>query len=427
MNARKLAPIQALAAVTVTSAMLASTHAATVVRVEMAAAAPVSTPTFTSTSISPRSSVAAPPVTATPGFITTAEPGPAVESTRSVEGDAPAAGTTSAADDAPAAAPSRPRRGRRSATVAPTPAPSAPKGGMAPAVVFDDPTALRISAEAGWASAHTWRGVDLVQFTSFNHIVPGTGAGGTGTLKKADSDIYWLGVTATVKGFGLGLKYVESLDDNLNPYYALLLTDKDSYSEMVFTASYTAELVPEWLIGTFGFDFLYYPNGEFWGVDHQGLAYAKFSMPRYTWAQPFVDVFYNVATTEDGNGFAASAVPLGGRAATGSDLVEGWGIQFGVAGGDVIAQTGNVTWGLGYSVSGIYKHAYAFEDDGLSHLVLSLSAPVTIGDSFTITPSVSYTEALADISLRPGPGTNNLATAWNEPGWVASVKASWAF
>lgn len=427
MNGRILAPIHALAAVTVTAAFLADTHAATVVRVEMAAAAPVSTPTFTSTSISPRSSVAAPPVTATPGFITAPAPGPAVESTRSVEADAADTGTTSAVEDAAAPAPARPRRGRRTATVAPTPAPGDPKGGMAPEVVYDDPTALQISAEAGWASAHTWRGIDLVQFTSYNHIVPGTGLPGTGTLKKADSDIYWLGVTATVKGFGLGLKYVESIDDDLNPFYAPLLTDKDSYSEIVFTASYTAELVPEWLIGTFGFDFLYYPNGEFWGVDHQGLAYAKFSMPRYTWAQPFIDVFYNVATTESGNGLATSPFPLGGRGSTGADLVEGWGIQFGVSGGDVIAQTGNVTWALGYSVSGIYKHAYAFEDDGLSHLVLSLSAPVTIGDSFTITPSVSYTEALQDISLRPGPGVNNLATAWNEPGWVASVKASWAF
>jgi len=420
-----------LAAVTVTTAFLADIHAATVVRVQMAAAAPVSTPAFTSTAISPRSSVAAPPVTATPGFITAPAPGATVESTRATEGDAAAGGTTRSADEgaAPstAAAPSRPRRGRRSATVAPTPALSAPKGGMAPAVVFDDPTALRVSAEAGWASAHTWRGIDLVQFTSYNHIVPGSGAAGTGTLGKADSDIYWLGVTATVKGFGLGLKYVESIDDNLNPFYAPLLTDKDSYSEIVFTASYTAELVPEWLIGTFGFDFLYYPNGEFWGVDHQGLAYAKFSMPRYTWAQPFVDVFYNVATTESGNGLATSATPLGGRGSTGADLVEGWGIQFGVSGGDVLAQTGNVSWGLGYSVSGIYKHAYAFEDDGLSHLVLSLSAPVTIGDSLTITPSVSYTEALQDINLRPGPGANNLATAWNEPGWVASIRASWAF
>jgi len=427
MNGRILAPIHALAAVTVTTAFVADTNAATVVRVEMAAAAPVSTPAFTSTAISPRSSVAAPPVTSTPGFITAPAPGPTVESTRSVEGDTAAAGTTSAAADAPTAAAPRSRGGRRTATVAPTPGPTAPKGGMAPAVVFDDPTALRISAEAGWASAHTWRGIDLVQFTSFNHIVPGTGAPGTFTLKKADSDIYWLGVTATVKGFGLGLKYVESIDDNLNPFYAPLITAKDSYSEMVFTGSYTAELVPEWLIGTFGFDFLYYPNGEFWGVDHQGLAYAKFSMPRYTWAQPFVFFFNDTATTESGNGLANSATPLAGRGSTGADLVEGWGIQFGVSGGDVLAQTGIVSWGLGYSVSGIYKHAYAFEDDGLSHLVLSLSAPVTVGDSLTITPSVSYTEALQDVSLRPGPGVNNLATAWNEPGWVASIRASWAF
>ena len=290
-----------------------------------------------------------------------------------------------------------------------------------PVVVYDDPTALRVAAEVGWSNVHLWRGIDLVQFTSYNHTVLAN------QLPKADSAIYWLGVTATVKGFGLGLKYVESIDDNLNPFYAPTFAARDSYSEMVLTASYTAELVPEWLLGSFGFDFLYYPNGEFWGVDHQGMAYANFKMTRYAWAQPFVDVFYNIATTDKGNGLAALPGSIGMRGSTGADLVEGWGIQFGVGGGDVLAQTGAVTWGASYSVSAIYKRNYAFEDDGLSHLIFGVSAPIGIGENFTITPSVSYVEPLQDVSLRPGPGINTMASAWNEPGWVASVKASWAF
>lgn len=405
--------------------LVAASDAATVVRVPMAAAPQMSGPAFTSTAVSPRSSVAAPPVTRTPGFITTTEPAPAVESTTAGGADEGGAeSTTSSAADQPSSSTRRRSGGSSSAAVAP--APSDAKGGMPPEeIVYDDPNALQFAAEAGWSNVHLWRGIDLVQFTSYNHTVTAN------QLPKADSDIYWLGVTATWNGFGFGLKYVESTDDNLNPFYAPTFAARDSYSELVFTASYTAELVPEWLVGTFGFDFIYYPNGEFWGVDHQGMAYVNLKMPRYTWAQPFVDVFYNIATTEDGNGLAGS--PIGGRGASASDLVEGWGVQFGVAGGDVIAQTGIVTWGFGYSISGIYKRNYAFEEDGLSHLIFGVSAPVTIGEHFTITPSVSYVEPLQDVAARGGPGVpgwpglNPMATAWNEPGWVASVKASWAF
>lgn len=419
---------------------LAATDAATLVRMQVAVQVPVSTPSFAAASVSPRSNVAAAPANA-PSFVTTTEPAPAIETTRAVAEPGAEPSTTAAAEPAATAEPSAPsapapRRRGRTARIAPAPAPAAApgaKGGMAPApeqITYEDPGALRFSVEGGWSNVYLWRGVDLVQFTSYNYLA-------TQRLKKADSDIWWLGVSATVQGFGLGVKYVESFEDDLNPFYAPTYDDLDNYSEWILTASYTRSLVPDnWLDGTVGFDFIYYPNGEFWGVDHQGMAYLKFRSPHYAWFQPFLDLFYNVATTDDGQGLADMPSP-GFRGATGSELVEGGGFELGFGGGDVIYANDTVSWGLGYSVSTIYKSGYAFEDDGFSHLVFTVSSPVNIGKSFTITPSVSYVEGLGDISdprVSDGAGgwvilsgAGDRASAWNEPGWIATVKATWTF
>lgn len=298
------------------------------------------------------------------------------------------------------------------------------KGGEVPQITFEDPGAFRFSAEAGYASKHLWRGIDLAQFTSTNYA--------PGGAPEADSDVTFIGANATYKGFAFGLKYIETIDDTFNPFFARFTDDLDSYQEFVISVNYTRMLVgSDILQGTAGFDFYYYPNGEFWGVDNQGMLYARFSSPHYKWAQPFLEVFYNVAIDSDGNGLAASDA-LSIRNATGSDLVEGGGGEIGVNGGDSVYSNGAISVGLTYSLSTFYKTGYQFEDDGFSHVGLTLGAPVSIGSNLTITPSVSYIEALGDIedNLDPKAGTNfggNAAAAWNEPGWVASVKASWQF
>lgn len=301
------------------------------------------------------------------------------------------------------------------------------KGAEVPQIAFEDPGAFRFSAEAGYASKHLWRGIDLAQFTSANYALPGD-------TPKADSDVTFIGANATYKGFAFGLKYIETIDESFNPFFAIADTDLDSYQEFVVSLNYTRMLWgTDLLQGTAGFDFYYYPNDEFWGVENQGMLYTRLSSPHYKWAQPFLEVFYNVAIDSDGSGLADEANFVGGssiRGADGADLVEGGGFEIGVNGGDSVYSNGAVSLGLTYSLSSFYKTGYQFEDDGFSHVSLTLGAPISIGTNLTITPSVSYVEALGDISDNINGGVNfggNNAAAWNEPGWVASIKASWQF
>lgn len=306
-----------------------------------------------------------------------------------------------------------------SSSAASTGAPYSAKGGAPAPITYNDPGAFGLSLDAGYSSKHLYRGIDLAQFTSFNYL--------SNAVPKADSDIIFFGATATYQGFALGLKYIETIDGTFNPFFAPLITDLDTYSELVVSANYTRMLVgDDWLQGTFGFDFYYYPNGEFWGVDNQGMFYANFLCPHYKWAQPFLNLFYNVAIDSDGNGLAATPAF---RGASGSDLVEGMGAEVGVGGGDKIWSNDFVSVSATYSLSTIYKSGYAFEEDGFSHLSLTVGLPVAIGKNLTITPSVTYVEALGDIESTPslGPNSGNLASAWNEPGWVASIRASWQF
>lgn len=84
--------------------------------------------------------------------------------------------------------------------------------------------------------------------------------------------------------------------------------------------------------------------------------------------------------------------------------------------------------GLTYSLSTFYKSGYAFEDDGFSHLSLTVGAPISFGPNFTVTPSVSYVQELSDISPNPAASTPDTdPAAYNEPGFVGAIKASWSF
>ena len=348
----------------------------------------------------------------------------------------------SSAGRQPAAAEEGPSSGRQSATretaahratiapssrkgraAAPTTAPSA-KDAIAPEIVYNDPGAFHFTAEAGYSSKHLWRGIDLAQFTSSNYAIAST--------PKADSGVSVIGGNITYNGFLLGLKFIESLDDTFNPFYAQTSTTLDSYSEFVISLNYTRMLVgPDLLQATAGFDFYYYPNGEFWGVDHQGMIYTRIASPHYKWAQPFLEVFYNIATDTNGNGLAAysdSSANL--RGASGSQLVEGGGCEIGVNGGDRIYSNGSLSLALTYSLSTFYKTGYWFEPDGFSHVNLTIGTPLTIGENITITPSVSYVESLQDIAPNI---QNNVdfgghhADSWNSPGFLATIKASYRF
>jgi hypothetical protein len=301
---------------------------------------------------------------------------------------------------------------------------SSAKDGLQPTsdLVYEDPGRFILTAEAGWASKHVWRGIDIAHFTSYNHLAPGATA-------DVSSDITFFGVNAAYKGFSVGLKYIESIDDNFNPFYAPLITTTDSYQELILSANYTRVLLGEdLLVGTLGVDFYHYGNGEFWGVEHQGMVYAKFSMPRYELAQPFIDLWYNVPTTTSGEGLAAGGLAF--RGSDGADLVEGWGSEIGVRGSKVLFSNDSLAVAASYSGSAIYKSGYAFEDDGFSHLVFSLSLPVSSANgALSFIPTVSYAEALQDIADNAafGPGSGQLASAWNEPEWFASVRGSWSF
>jgi hypothetical protein len=298
------------------------------------------------------------------------------------------------------------------------------KGVLPPEAAVAEAPKLHVTTEAGYASKYVWRGVDLVQFTSYNAY--NNGVPGNTKMSTPQGDVYYLGMGATYNGWAFGVKYVESLSHDFNPFFAQNIDTKDAYSEYIFSANYTYALLPDrWLNATAGFDFYYYPNGEFWGVDHQGLAYLKLVSPHYQWAQPFINLFYNVPTTSQGNGLAASngssfRKGLDGGNVTGAKLVEGCGFELGAAGGGEVARTGDVGYGVSYSLSTTYKNGYAYEPDGFSHITASLSAPVTIGQNLTIAPSVNYVHALKSIDS-PGAG------AWNYPGWWYGIKATYSF
>ena len=316
----------------------------------------------------------------------------------------------------------------RTTTAHMAPSDGGAKGGMPPAAVeYANPGALQWEVDAGWSSQHLWRGIDIIQFTSFNHIDRKVFPFVTGAtlLPEANSDVVFLGVDAKYQGFDFGVKYIRSWDNDLNPYFSRSFAT-DRYEEYDFTVNYTRALVQDnWLVGTFGFDFYYYPDGEFWGVHHQGMAYARFSSPHYKWAQPFLDLFYNVPTTTDGQGLASGT----SRFASGADLVKGYGSEFGVRGGDKLVVAGPASFGVAYSLSAIYKQGYAFEDPGLTHLIASLSFPIVIGKSVTISPAVTYVQSLQSMDgWAPGGNSKSFDNkAWNAPGWSASVRLSYTF
>lgn len=372
-----------------------------------------------------------PQVSGTPGNSSTSgestSPGPAASTAAEGPSSTHKAATHDEAANGTAAAPAN--RTTRTRQGAPATASSAKGVIPPPEITYQNPGAVHVNVDAGYASKHIWRGIDLAQFTSYNYL-------DKKDLHKADSDVTFIGANVTCNGFLLGIKYIETIDDTFNPFFAPSTSTLDSYSELVVSANYTRMLVGEdWLQGTLGVDFYYYPNDLFWGVSNQGMVYARFSCPHNKWAQPFLELFYNFAIDSTGAGLAVDGLPLppgktSFRGATGSQLVEGCGFELGVSGGDRVWANDNMSLALTYSVSTIYKSGYAFENNGFSQVIGTIGAPLTIGQHLTITPSVSYVEGLAHIAPQSSalvPGGGSAAEIWNSPGWVAVVKASWQF
>lgn len=310
------------------------------------------------------------------------------------------------------------------------------KGGMPPAppTVAAQPQVM-FTAETGYQSKYTWRGDDIVQFTSYNaynNALPGSTQ-----MSDPRGEVYFIGMSATYNGWAFGAKYVQSLSNDYNPFFAPLLSTRDSYSEYIFSVNYTYAVLPDrWLNVTGGFDYYWYPDAEFWGVNQQGLTYIKLVSPHYDWVKPFINLFYNVPTSSQGYGDAAPGAPdirpgLNGGAVTGARLVEGWGAEIGTAGGAQVAKTGPVTYGVAYSLSTTYKNGYAYEPNGLSHISGSLSLPVNIGGSVTISPSVNYVCALHnEIRYTGGPDVGQVVPGsgeWNKTGFWWGLKLSYSF
>lgn len=285
------------------------------------------------------------------------------------------------------------------------------KDAIAPEIVYDDPGAFALTVEGGYSSKHVWRGIDIPQFASRNFQLRNSQLV---DIPNADSDVYFLGASAAYKGFLFGLKYIQTFDNSFNPWFSPSYAARDDYSEMILTLNYTRMLVgPDWLLGTAGFDFYYYPNDDFWGVNNQGMFYLRLSCPHYKWVQPFADFFYNIALDSSGN---AQAQAQGLNA----ELVEGRGVEFGIKGGDTVWSNGQVSVAATYSISTIYKQGYFYEDDGFTHMSYTVGLPISIGKSLTITPSVSFVDAFDSSG-------DTMAPAWNDPGWLAGIKASYRF
>jgi hypothetical protein len=351
------------------------------------------------------------------GSVTSAMPG---ESTTEFVEDAPSGATTTTSADA-TPAPRRRRAAAPSGVAGASVGPKGgPKGGIIAPVDYAAPPALVFTAEAGYQSKYIWRGLDTVQMVSYNEVALQNGFTPTvgPPYQREDSGVYFLGANVAWNGLSFGAKYVRSVEDGFNPtndvFPFSLLTE---YEEYIFSLNYTAALVPDqWLDATLGFDFYYYPEDKFWGADHQGNAYLNFNMPRYQWAQPYINFFYNVETDSYGGGANG---PL-------FDLVsEGWGFNLGVNGGGQIAEAGPVRFGISYGIDSIFKQNFEYEPDGFTHVSATLAFPVQFGENFTVTPSVTYVENLQGSVHYAGAGLD--ASYYDDPGWWWGIKATGTF
>jgi len=284
------------------------------------------------------------------------------------------------------------------------------KGGMPEAAPAARPVVF--NAEFGYDSKYVWRGIDILRFDSFNHFV------GSG-MKSPDDGIYFAGISAAWNGWSVGVKSITSLSDRFNPVFSRR-NDREQYQEYIFSLNYSYAVLPDgWLNVTPGFDYYYYPQDNFWGVSTQGLAYLKFVTPHYKWAQPFLDVFTNVATSG-----ATDDARAAGRKV--DKLVAGRGFEVGLAGGDQVYSAGNVRVGLSYSLSTTYKDHYFFEPDRWTHVTASLGLPVSICESWTVTPSVNYVWALQTTRF-PASTFESTANTWDNPGFWWGLKANYMF
>ena len=274
----------------------------------------------------------------------------------------------------------RRRSSRRSSYVAPTTSHGSEKDAKSVIIPEEhDPSPLIITAEAGYQSQYVYHGLNRIRLVSFDN-----GASGV----DDDFDAFYVGANLKWKGFSVGLKYIESLDSNINPLFHPTTTFEDSYSEYVFDVNYTLGLVAgpsgegNWLDLTVGYEFTYFPEDTFWNTDSQYKFYVQLKSNRYKWFRPSVSYEW----IESGDTLNSGTI------APGFDLLSGEQLIFQIDGGDVIYDGGNYTVSAGYYAKAGRGSDYSipeiFDEEWYQ---AGISLPISI-NNFTITPSVNYTD-----------------------------------
>jgi len=296
-------------------------------------------------------------------------------------------------------APTRRRRasgGSSSSSAAPyTPSYSAKgaKGGIIPAAY--DPSPLIITADAGYQSQYVYNGINRIRLSVY------TPNGGFGSSTR-DFDMYYLGAGVKWKGLSFGLKYIRSLDSDMNPLFHPSAAKKSAYSEYVADLNYTLGLIAgpqgsgNWLDATVGYEFTYFEEDTFWNTDTQQKYYASLKVNRYKWVRPSV-TYQSIDAGSSLTSVTDTWIP-------GFDMLSGEQVIFQVDGGDVVLSTGNVEVGVGYYVKTGHASGYnKVLDNELNGdwYQAGVNIPISFGD-FTVTPSVHYTENDAKLVKEPG-------------------------
>ncbi|MBT8044454.1 MAG: hypothetical protein KJO79_05830 [Verrucomicrobiae bacterium] len=266
------------------------------------------------------------------------------------------------------------------------------KGGI-PIPPAYDPSPLIIAVDGGYQSQYVYNGINRIRITTYD---PKTGFGGS----TEDFDMYYLGASVKWKGLSVGVKYIRSLDSDMNPLFHPTLSYQAAYSEYLLDINYTLGLIAgpqgagNWLDATVGYEYTYYPEEHFWNADSQHKFYATLKMNRYKWVRPSVTYqTIDSATVLTTN----SWIP-------GFDILSGEQLIVQVDGGDVLFSSGNVNVALAYYAKAGFASGYnAALDTVLNQdwYQVGVNIPVSIND-FVITPSVHYTANDGNLIEEPG-------------------------
>ena len=291
------------------------------------------------------------------------------------------------------------------------------KGGLGSKAVIpteaDDPSPFIIAVDGGYQSQYIYNGVNRIRLAAYDDV---SGFG----FSEDDFDSYYLGASVKWKGISAGVKYIRSVDSNLNPMFNSNPAYQSEYSEYVVDLNYTLGLIAgpqgsgNWLDATVGYEFTYFPEDTFWNTDMQHKFYAVLKMNRYNWLRPSV-AYHSIE--------AGSINSVPGQA-PGLDILSGEQLIFQVDGGDVVYSTSSVEVSVAYyakaGLASGYTNSYGNAAiDTVSDEVLNsdwyqagINIPISF-DNITVTPSVHYTD--------------NEGSAIEEPGFWWGINAQYTF